>query len=338
MRHSLGGKIQGMALLGVGLALLVGLLSCQRRPLTQAPVAPAPRPTAQPARSPAPAFPLTVTDAKGTSVTFPGPPQRIVSMSPPITEILFALGLGDRVVGVTRFCKFPPQAAAKEKIGGIIDPSQEKIVALAPDVVFATVGNPMPVIEALRKAGIRVFGVDPTSYEEVCETIITLGRICGAHEAAQQVVKTMRDTAAQVKVAVDKLPADKRPTALLVVWLDPLFVAGPGTFGDDILRLAGATNAAGQTRHPWKEFSLEMAVAANPQVLVIAVDHQPGDADTRRTLAELRKHPSWRQVSAVKQGRIILVHSDTILQTGPRLAQGLRELAVALHPELFPAR
>ena len=312
---------------------LVGLAlgGCrQAPPPPQRPATPAHPKTAS-------AFPLTLTDARGVAVTFDKPPQRIVSMSPPITETLFALGLGDRIVGVTRFCQFPEEAKTKEQIGGVSDPSTEKIVSLAPDVVFVTVGNPLPVIEALEKVGIRVFSVDPKTYEGVCESVATLGRICGVPEAGERLSGQMRATAQEIAVKVAGIPPDKRPSTLLVVWLDPLFVAGPGTYMDDMLRVCGARNAAAETKNPWKEFSLEMAVAADPEVLVLMTEHTPGVKDGQEMLAKLRAHPSWKGVRAVKNGRVSLIHSDLIARTGPRLADGLKLLAKAIHPELFGA-
>lgn len=308
--------------------LVAGLWGC--RQATAPPKQPPPEPP-----KPSSAFPMTVTDARGVAVTFDRAPQRIVSMSPPITETLFALGLGNRVVGVTRFCQFPEAAKTKEQIGGVSDPSTEKIVSLAPDVVFVTVGNPMPVIEALEKAKIRVFSVDPKSYEAVCEAVATLGRICGVPQAGEELSGRMRATAREIAAKVAAIPRDKRPSALLVVWLDPLFVAGPGTYMDDMLQLCGARNAAAETKNPWKEFSLEMAVAADPEVLVLMAEHTPGAKDEKQMLDKLRASPSWQGVRAVRDGRVRLIHSDLIARTGPRLAEGLQLLARAIHPELF---
>jgi iron complex transport system substrate-binding protein len=299
----------------------------------------APAPTEQPAQ-PAPprpvsAFPMTVKDARGVEVTFDKAPQRIVSMSPPITETLFALGLGDRIVGVTRFCQFPEEAKTKEQIGGVSDPSTEKVVSLAPDVVFVTVGNPLPVMEALQKVNIRVFSVDPKSYDGVCEAVATLGRICGVPQAGEKLSGQMLATAHDIAAKVAGIPQDKRPSALLVVWLDPLFVAGPGTYMDDMLKVCGARNAAGETKNPWKEFSLEMAVAADPEVLVLMTEHTPGAKDEQQMLDKLRANPSWQGVRAVKNGCVRLIHSDLIARTGPRLEEALKRLSQAIHPEIF---
>lgn len=315
------------AALCLGIALLAG---CSRATVNRS--APEAMPPAAPAE--ADAYPLTLTDALGKQVVIEAPPQRIVSMSPPITETLFALGLGERIVGVTRFCDYPPAAKEKDKIGGIIDPSLEKTVALNPDIVFVTVGNPLPVLEALEAGGVTVFAVDPKTYEEGCESVETLGRICDVRAVGERVAGEMRAAAADVRARV--AGAAERPRALFIVWLDPLFVAGPGTFMDDLLSICGAQNAAGEMDNPWKQHSVEMAVAADPEVLVLSAEHAPVADDAETRLAALRRSPAWRSVAAVKTGRIVLVHGDLVMRTTPRLAGGLRILAEGIHPGLFP--
>lgn len=281
-------------------------------------------------------YPLTLKDDLGKEVTLKAEPKRIVSLSPPLTESAFALGLGDRVVGVTRFCNFPKETEGKEKIGGVSDPSVEKILALNPDLVLATVGNPMPVLEALEKSQIPVLSLDPKTYDGVAEALKTLGRVCGVPEAGEKLAKQMRDTAAEIQAKVAQVPEDKRPRALLVVWLDPLFVAGPKTYMDDMLRICGARNVAAQTENPWKQFSLEMAVAENPQVLILTAEHTPGAKDVETQLAELRKSTAWRSVDAVKTGRVTLIPADLVTRTGPRLQEALKLLSQAVYPDLFP--
>ena len=302
---------------------------CRPAPPVESPPTTAKLPAAKPA-----VFPMTLKDARGVEVTFPAPPQRIISMCPPLTETLFALGLGDRVVGVTEYCKFPPEARKKPKVGGIINPSEEKIVALKPDVVFTTVGNPIEAMRSLEKTGVRVFSSDPKTYQQSCESIETVARICGVPEAGAKIAGDMRKVAGDVKARLSAATGPQ-PSALLIVWLDPLFVAGPGTFTADMLQLAGAHNVAAESKNPWKQLSLEMAVAADPKVLILASDHAPSGADAQAKLKELRASEAWSSVRAVKTGHVVVIQSDLILQTGPRLAQGLKALAAAVHPELY---
>jgi iron complex transport system substrate-binding protein len=321
------------------LAILVAALAGGCRPAPPPETSPVPGPAAN-AMPPSPeqtaTFPLSLQSSKtGEFVTFDGPPQRIVSLSPPITETLFALGLGSRVVGDTRFCTYPPEAKDVEHIGGLADPSAEKIISLNPDVVFATVGNPMPVIEALRKAGIKVFNVDPKSYDDVITMVRTLGRICGVDAAATKVIKQLEDARTTVRQRIADARLSRQPKVLFVVWLDPLYVAGPGTFMADMLQICGAKNAAGDTPNPWKQFSQEMAVAADPEIMLVSTDHKPGSQNGAKLLNSLRTNEAWRGVKAVKEGRVVLVTSDLVARFGPRVAQGLMEVAAGIHPELF---
>lgn len=284
-------------------------------------------------------YPMTVTDDFGEAVTLKGPPQRIVSMSPPLTESLFALGLGERVVGVTGFCDFPPEAKSKAKIGGVIDPSEEKIVSLAPDLVLAAVGNPKPILESLRSKGINVFSVESNTWSDVLGGIETVGKICDVADAAAQVMDRLRGAEKLVRERVAGIPEDKRPQALFIVWPDPLHVAGPNTYINDMVSICGAVNVAAQTENPWKQYSVEMAVAANPDVMVMidmVSGRTPGAAETAEMVEELRANPQWKTVAAVKEGRVGLVNADLVSRSGPRLEQGLLATARIIHPDLFP--
>ncbi len=302
------------------------------RPSGQGPAQP-PAAAALPGRAAA-GFPLTLKDALGHSVTFPAAPQRIVSMSPPLTETLFALGLGDRIVGVTQFCRVPPEAQKKEQIGGVMDPSEEKIISLKPDVVFATVGNPMAALQSLQKSGLRVFTTDPKTYDQVPESIETLARVCGVPEAGARLARSLRLCAQTVRRDVATVRGAPRARALVILGTDPLFTAGSATFVDDMLTLCGAQNVAG-SKAGWYQFSVEMVVAADPQVIILASEHEPGAGEAVTKLQELRRREAWWGVSAVKSGRLGVIHSDLLLQTGPRLGDGLLLLARLIHPELY---
>ncbi len=327
-----GSRTVLIAALAVALAVCGGCLSSRTAP----PIAPpsAPKPQAAP-ESPA-TFPLTMTDALGAQVTFRAAPQRIISLSPPLTEILYKLGIGDRVVGVTRFCKVPPAARAVP-VGGVSDPSLEKIISLNPDAVFVTVGNPRAVVDALRTAGVSVFASDPKTYDQVAAGILTLARVCAVPAEGAKLAEQMRATAARVSAIAARVPATRQPRVLLVVWLDPLFVGGPGTYLDDMIRVCGARNAATPTPNGWKQYSVEMAVAANPQVIILLTEHTPGGGDVATQLQQLRTGKTWRTTEAVKRGRVVLIHSDLLSQTGTNLEQGLLQLAAGIHPDLFGA-
>lgn len=277
-------------------------------------------------------FPLTVTDDLGVKMTFDTAPQRIVSLAPSLTELLFALGIGDRVVGVTDYCQYPPEALKKPKVGGYINSSQEKIVSLAPDVVFATRGTPQTFMQSLRESGIRVFAVDQTSLEQVTSRMISIGHICGCRAQAETLAATISEPLQQAAKQVAALPSAQKPRVLFAVQLDLVFVAGTGSYQDDILKACGAINVA-QTDKPFAPLSSEIVVTADPQVLVLTSD-QLGKLTREQMLTQLKASATWGHVSAVREGRLIVLPTDHISIPGPRLASGIRELARQLHPEL----
>lgn len=298
------------------------------------------RPTAAPAPPPDPlaqgktAYPLTVTDDLKTAITVDREPQRLVSLAPSMTEILFALGLGDRVVGVTTFCTYPPEAQQKTKIGGYVNSSEEKIVSLAPDLVFCTRGTPTTFISGLRAAGLKVVAFDEVSMADITRAIRTIGTLCNVVPAANKVAGELDGTLAELKGRTVRLGGPLRPRGLFVVWLDPLFVAGPGSFHDDILTACGVQNVAGLTK-PYANLSPEAAIAADPQVLIMTSEHAGSKLSPATVLQRLRGDVVWKNVTAVKNGRVIVIDAGHIAVPGPRLVTGMWEVARAVHPELY---
>lgn len=278
-------------------------------------------------------FPLTVTDDVGATMTFDGPPQRIVSLAPSLTELLFALGLADRIVGVTNWCKYPPEALKKTKVGGYINSSLEQIVALAPDLVVATRGTPQTFMQSLRGSGIKVFAVDQTTLHQIETSMIVIGHLCGAADKGRQIAGSISSLADSVRDKTKALAAAQKPRALFVIQFEPIFVAGPGSYQDDILRDCGAANIA-RTGKPFAPLSDEIVVTADPQVLVMTSD-QLGKLSREQMLAKLRQSATFGHTAAVRDSRLIVVPVDHISIPGPRLVLGIRELAQQLHPELF---
>jgi iron complex transport system substrate-binding protein len=300
-----------------------------------------PAPAAAPAPTPSPTntarYPLTLKDDLGTTVTLGGEPQRLVSLAPSLTEIAFALGLGDRLVGVTTWCTYPPEARQKPKVGGYVNASEEKIVSLSPDLILCTRGTPTQFIAGMRSAGLKVFALDEVSFEDVARAIETIGALCNVRTRAGQVAGNLRDTLAGIQQKTSPLTDDQRPRALFVVQLDPLFVAGPGSFVDTILTACGARNVSGLQK-PYANLSPEAAVAADPQVLVMSSEHSGQPMTAATTLDRLRQHPVWKGVAAVRDGRVVIIEAGHIAVPGPRLVLGMKEMAQAIHPELFGGR
>ncbi len=292
-------------------------------------------PTATPVASAPPAssaFPIAITDAAGRSVTVASQPKRIVSLVPSITEDLFAVGAGDQVVGVTTYCNYPAEAAAREKIGGYSAKtiSIEKIVALKPDLVFAEAGTHADIITALQQANVAVVAMKATTFEQVYDSLDLLGRLTGHTDQARRVVADMK---ASIKVVTDKtatIPQDKRLRVFWEIWDEPLMTAGPRTFPGQILEMAGGVNIFADVDKDWPQVSAEEIIARNPAVIMGPDTH--GD---KLTSAIIGKRPGWEKLTAVTTGRIHLINGDTSSRPGPRLADALRDTAMALYPDLF---
>lgn len=319
------------------LALLVTLVllgGCRPTTTQPAPAAPGPAAPYTAGNLPSSAgFPLTITDDVGATMTFERAPQRIVSLAPSLTELLFALGLGNRIIGVTNWCKYPPEALGKPKVGGYINSSLEQIVSLTPDVVFCTRGTPQTFMQSLRGSGIKTFAVDQTNLQQITTSITVIGQLCGVADKGREIAGSIATLASSVREKAKSLSASQRPRVLFVVQFDPLFVAGPGSYQDDILRDCGALNIA-ETDKPFAPLSEEIVISANPQVLIMTSD-QLGKLSREQWLAKLRQTPTFGNTAAVRDGRLIVLPTAHISIPGPRLALGIRELARQLHRELF---
>ncbi len=268
------------------------------------------------------------TDALGRRVEVPDRPRRIVSLVPSVTEVLFALGAQDRVAGVTRFCTYPLEARSKPKVGGYADPSLEAIVALGPDLVFASADATKPsLIERLDALSVPVFVVYPRSLDGTVEMLRQVGRVAGVAGAGDRAAAALADTASRVRARVAGRP---RPGVLLCIMVRPLVVAGPGTLGDDLIAVAGGRNAVPEGAGRYPTWGPESLLGADPEVIVVSP--HPGDPAPRRLFFQ------WPELRAVAAGRVVEIPSDWIHRPGPRLARGLEALARALHPDAFAGR
>jgi len=272
-----------------------------------------------------------VTDQLGRVVGLEAIPQRIISLAPSNTEILFALGLADRVVAVTDYCNYPPEAADKPSIGGFSTPNIEEIIALSPDLVLATSRHEDKVIPQLEDKGITVFALAPRTLDEVLEAIILAGEIAGAEANAAELVWEMHQ---RIKAVTDKtasLPLEQRPATFYVLWHDPLKTAGSGTLQDELIQKAGGANIARETTG-YANISLEVVVNENPAVIIAGTSHGSSDDQTYQfARTESRLNGS----GAHQYDRVYAIDSDLTSRAGPRLVLGLEELAEFIHPEIF---
>jgi iron complex transport system substrate-binding protein len=273
---------------------------------------------------------LEVTDETGRMVRVPQPVRRIVSLAPNLTETLFALGLGDRVVGDTNYCDYPAEALSKAHVGGPLNPNLEEIAALHPDLVLATRAiNQLATVRSIQRLGIAVYATDPRSVEQVLSSTERLGGLLGAEQRAATVVADLRQRLEALRA---RLSGGEPKVVLFVTWVDPLISVGRDTFLADALRWAGARTVI-DARQDWPNVSLELVVRLQPQYLVFSSD-QPGQI--QHQIAELRGRPGWRDLGALRGNRIIVL-SEAFSRPAPRLVDTIEQLARALHPERFAA-
>jgi iron complex transport system substrate-binding protein len=263
------------------------------------------------------AFPQTIRDARGATLTLRSAPRRIVSLAPGTTEMLFALGLGARVVGDTTYCDYPAAARTKVKIGDV-NANYEKIVALRPDLIVASDANKTA---ALRLASLRqpVLNIAPTSFGAVEQSLRLLGRATGTERQAQSVIAQMEHKR-KLAAALAARDAGHRPRVLIVVGVAPLWVAGTQTFMSDIVVLAGGVNAVNVPQY--SSYSREAVLAHPPDVIL---------ADAKTTAA-LRADPVLRALPAARAGRFVTLPGSDLWRPGPRLADALLQIAYGLHP------
>jgi iron complex transport system substrate-binding protein len=269
---------------------------------------------------------VTVEDDAGNVIELDTVPARIISLAPSHTETLYALGLGDKVVGVTEYCNYPPEVAEKPKVGSFTTIDLEQVVGLEPDLVLATSMHMAETVPALQERGIVVFVIDPQTVVAVLDAIDRIGQITGAQHAAQELITDMQTRIDTVQQAVTNEPAPR------VFWElgAELYTVGPDTFIDDLITLAGGENVAADAGSSWPQLSVEAIILKDPDVIVLA-DHNYG-----QTAEMVKERPGWSDIRAVQEGNIVEITDDDIVsRPGPRIVDGLEFLAQALHPALF---
>lgn len=279
------------------------------------------------AQPPLPAL-RELTDEVGRKVQVPQDLTRVVSLAPNLTEIVFALGDGDRLVGDTDYCDYPPEAARKPHVGGVINPNLEQIAALTPNLVLATKSiNRLETVNALDRIGLPVYVTDPHSVEDVIGSVERLGVALGEEKSAAKLADELRARLAELQ---RRLAGSEARSVLFVEWTDPLISAGRDTFVADAVRLAGGRSVV-DTAADWPHLSLEEIVRLQPDTVVFA---GPNAEETHREIETLRSRPGWRDLEAVRHDNIVIL-SDAINRPAPRMVDAIEQLARALHPEAF---
>jgi iron complex transport system substrate-binding protein len=278
-------------------------------------------------------FPLTITDSSGTSATFAAPPQRVVSLNPGLTEITFDLGHGDALVAVDSFSDYPDEAkAVQPRLDTYPSPSVETIVALKPDVVLS-LADPDAAIDQIRAQGIPVLKLFPKDFDATVDTVRTLGRLYGSPDAGEAVATDMLTRRDAVVAAVADAPRPRVYEELDASEPDKPFVAGPNGFYGQLIDLAGGTNIFGDLPGDVGQVGAESIVQRDPEVIILTDADLPFNPQTPAMVAA---RPGWNTVTAVHDGAIYAVPGALYSTPGPRLVQGLEDLARLLHPDRFP--
>jgi cobalamin transport system substrate-binding protein len=310
--------------MGLVVTLLLVLTACAGSS------AEAPGATNAPPRSatPSPAFPQTVTDDDGQQVVVGAVPQRIVTFAPSMTEIVFALGEGDHVVGVSgRYDDYPAVAKGIQEVGGAgdfgVDPNIEEVVSLDPDL-FLTISGGDQWKQRLRDLGIPVVTLDATDFPDLLDDIRVVGDLIGAPEAATALTQDMQSRADAVAASVEQ--AGGPVTCFFEVYYPPLTTLGPDTYIFDLLERAGCDPVTASAKSDYPTWSIEKLVAESPDVYLTT-------PESAKSVNAIAARPGFDAISAVTSGRVILVDSDLVTRAGPRAIDGLEQLAAALHPQ-----
>jgi iron complex transport system substrate-binding protein len=275
-----------------------------------------------------PPYPRTIVDDLGRNVTILEKPARVISLYPSFTETLFAIGAGEKVVGVTQYCDYPPEASQKENVGGVTTPDIEKIVTLSPDIVLVDARLQKELVYRLEGYGLTVVALYPKNFEDIIENIRIIGEITGNE---QEALSLTADIEKRVKSITDKtkgLADSERTRVFYLVWYDPLMTMGPGSLVDELIQLAGGQNIAADLKEEVSAYSFEMVVRRNPQVIILA-----GGSMTSITVDELKALEQWQVIDAVKQDRVYMIDAALIAGARPRIVDGLEIMTECLHPE-----
>jgi iron complex transport system substrate-binding protein len=271
--------------------------------------------------------PRTFVDDLGRKIYLAQAPNRLVSLAPSITETLYAIGLADRVVGVTEFCDYPPEARNKPKVG-YSNPNLETIVALQPDLVLAPRDFIRPdVLGKLEQLKIPTFVVEAKTVEDIASQIQLIGRMLDRSEVANPIAMELRRRLTELKRRTETLA---RPRVLYVLNSQPLITVGPGSFIHQLIEIAGGANVAAGAASPYPRLSIEAVLKEDPQLIIFPVGASEGIPQGEQELWR-----RWKTLTAVKTDAFHHIASDLLNRPGPRIVLGLEKLAEIIHPEVF---
>lgn len=266
-------------------------------------------------------------DSLGREVALPHPPKRIISLAPSITEIVYFIGLGDRLVGVTRFSYYPEEAKKKPKVGSYSEINVESVIMLKPDLVIGTAdGNKRSDVEMIEEAGIPVYVINPKNLDGILHSIEEIGEVCGVAVRAKGLVSNLRQRMRSIQ---ERLKGAERPIVLLVINMKPVISVGPNTMHNDLISISGGRNMIKSKSVAYPKISMEEIIRAGPDIILLSSMERGGQFEKAK-----RGWLRWPTLPAVRKGNIYLIDSDLIDRASPRIINGLEEMAKLIHPEI----
>lgn len=269
---------------------------------------------------------FSIEDDFGNKVSFEKAPERIISLAPSNTEILFALGLGDKVIGVTSYDDYPEEVLEIEKIGDFTAINLEKIIELQPDLVVNYGPGNEEENARLKETGISIVGFEPESIDEIIDTIDKIAKLTGKTAEANSLKNSMIEKRDEI---VNKVKDSPKVRVFYEIWHDPLMAAGPGSFMDQLIELAGGENIANDAQDEYPQFDLEQLIERNPEVYLTSADMPEKTPET------MMSRPGFENISAIKSGRVYVLDANIVSRPGPRIVEALEIVAEKIHPENF---
>lgn len=273
----------------------------------------------------------TVTDEMGRIVHVRRVPQRIVSLAPGITEMLYGLGLDDQIVGVTTFCDWPVAARKKPRIGGFSNPSIEKIVSLKPDLIIATAdGNRKDTVQQMEKLGFPVFVINPSSIRGFLGSILNIGKITNRGKEAEKLVARLQK---KLNNITRQVRHKKKPRVFFQLGMEPVFTVGKGTLINEMIERAGGMNVAGLDSANYPRYSAEGIIGVSPEIIIFAPM-----VNDKNFVAVKRFWGKFKEIPAVKLNKIYPIDADLINRASPRIFDAVEIMALIFHPDIKPSR
>lgn len=287
-------------------------------------------------------YPIQVYDALNRTVFITQQPHRIVSLAPSITEILFAINASSLVVGVDDYSNYPPAVidmvknGTIQRVGGFSDISLEKVVSLKPDLVIGSTGVQYKFVYALSQMGVTSLSLRTESIDDILSVVLLLGRITGHYQEALKLVEDMKhEFLSTYSLIMSK--TQERPNVAYVVWINPIFVAGGGSFWSDVLSLSGGKNAFLNISQSWPMISWEDLLSANPDIIILS-EYAGGFSNATQFINWAKNQPGGNSIEAIKNGKVYMFHgelNDISSRPGPRITELQLALSLILHPELY---